>query len=222
MVAGREAEGDEMSIVHKKEHCAHVCAIDCCRTIDDDTFANEHSAVAAKLAVGTTIDVVKAVMYGRAANGIALVRPPGHHAEADRPEEDGREARPNLRLGRCVSPARVSPLWWSHQPSPPRGGWPPACGEPWSHHCGALLTQCTTGMARRTCSTTTRACSTSRRTAPTPASSPQTRRRESALGNPSASGRARAKASTSTSAGRYTPDVHTEHRTATGGILPSG
>jgi histone deacetylase 6 len=84
MVAGREAEGDEMSIVHKKEHCAHVCAIDCCRTIDDDTFANEHSAVAAKLAVGTTIDVVKAVMYGRAANGIALVRPPGHHAEADR------------------------------------------------------------------------------------------------------------------------------------------
>jgi len=48
-----------------------------------DTYANIHTLRAAALACGGTLDVTEAVMSRRVARGVALVRPPGHHAEAD-------------------------------------------------------------------------------------------------------------------------------------------
>eukprot|EP01050_Picozoa_sp_SAG11_P006500 SAG11_NODE_507_length_8879_cov_8.961048_2_plen_521_part_00 len=66
-VAGREASDYELSVVHETSHCSHVCSIERVHTFDDDTYMCEHSAVAAKLAVGTTIDVVQAVMDKRCA-----------------------------------------------------------------------------------------------------------------------------------------------------------
>lgn len=39
-----------------------------------DTYANEHSACAARLAAGLCADLASAVVSGRAKNGFALVR----------------------------------------------------------------------------------------------------------------------------------------------------
>ena len=43
-------------------------------------FVNEHSEQAIRLAVGATLKLTRAVLEGEVQNGIALVRPPGHHA----------------------------------------------------------------------------------------------------------------------------------------------
>jgi acetoin utilization deacetylase AcuC-like enzyme len=52
--------------------------------LDPDTYVNEDSYLAALLATGGLLNVVDAVLTGQADNGFALVRPPGHHALADR------------------------------------------------------------------------------------------------------------------------------------------
>lgn len=49
-----------------------------------DTYVTPQSYELALLAAGGVITAVDAIMTGRARNGFALVRPPGHHAEADR------------------------------------------------------------------------------------------------------------------------------------------
>ena len=49
-----------------------------------DTYATGDSYELARLAVGASCGMVDAILKGRAQNGIALVRPPGHHAEANR------------------------------------------------------------------------------------------------------------------------------------------
>jgi acetoin utilization deacetylase AcuC-like enzyme len=54
------------------------------RHIDGDTVVSPGSWEAALRAVGAGLNAVDAVMSGRAANAFCQVRPPGHHAEADR------------------------------------------------------------------------------------------------------------------------------------------
>ncbi|MCA9921269.1 MAG: histone deacetylase [Anaerolineales bacterium] len=49
-----------------------------------DTYATGDSYDLARLAVGGVCGLVDAIMTGRGKNGIALVRPPGHHAEFNR------------------------------------------------------------------------------------------------------------------------------------------
>lgn len=48
--------------------------------LDADTYVGPRSFAAAELAAGGAVELARAVMAGRATNGIALVRPPGHHA----------------------------------------------------------------------------------------------------------------------------------------------
>lgn len=51
--------------------------------VDGDTIWNEmHSANAARMAVGCVVELASKVAKGELKNGFALVRPPGHHAEA--------------------------------------------------------------------------------------------------------------------------------------------
>ena len=51
--------------------------------LDPDTYLSPDSVDAALLAVGAGIEAVTEVVQGRERQALALVRPPGHHAEAD-------------------------------------------------------------------------------------------------------------------------------------------
>jgi acetoin utilization deacetylase AcuC-like enzyme len=48
--------------------------------LDADTYLGARSYDAALLAAGGVVELVRAVVSGRASNGFALVRPPGHHS----------------------------------------------------------------------------------------------------------------------------------------------
>ncbi len=85
-VEAREATDEELLAVHTPELLAVVDAT-ACRSftqLDPDTYASSGSASSARLAAGGLLDMTRAVVEGRLSNGLALVRPPGHHAEADR------------------------------------------------------------------------------------------------------------------------------------------
>src|ERR1700737_2476675 len=84
-VPARLATDAERTAVHTAEH---VRAIDATAgldfsQLDPDTYTSRDSATAARLAAGGLIDLVLAVERGTLENGFALLRPPGHHAEAD-------------------------------------------------------------------------------------------------------------------------------------------
>ena len=52
-------------------------------TLSQDTYINASTAGAARLAAGASADVATAVASGLARSGLAIVRPPGHHAESN-------------------------------------------------------------------------------------------------------------------------------------------
>ncbi|OIT05326.1 PREDICTED: histone deacetylase 15 [Nicotiana attenuata] len=81
-IAAREITREELQMVHSTEN---IEAVDITRRMlasyfTPDTYANEHSACAARLAAGLCADLASAIYSGRVKNGFALVRPPGHHA----------------------------------------------------------------------------------------------------------------------------------------------
>ncbi|HSW55803.1 MAG TPA: histone deacetylase, partial [Ignavibacteriaceae bacterium] len=86
MLKSRTAEFDEIAICHKKEYVEY--AKEYCEKgggyFDPDTYSNINSFLAAATAVGSSVDLTKAVINGELKNGFALLRPPGHHALADR------------------------------------------------------------------------------------------------------------------------------------------
>ncbi len=53
------------------------------RLLTSDTYTNQSTFTAARLAAGGAAAVAEAVARGDAAGGAAIVRPPGHHAESN-------------------------------------------------------------------------------------------------------------------------------------------
>jgi acetoin utilization deacetylase AcuC-like enzyme len=82
---GRRALPAEVQTVHTMDHYRRVMATQG-RTValDLDTTAGPRTFDAAMHAAGAALALTEAVATGEARNGFALVRPPGHHAEASR------------------------------------------------------------------------------------------------------------------------------------------
>ncbi len=85
-LGARGATEDEITLVHAPALLEQVAASAARRRtiFDPDTRASEGSYEAARLAAGGLVDLCDAVLAGDVQNGLALVRPPGHHAERDR------------------------------------------------------------------------------------------------------------------------------------------
>src|SRR5258707_1656300 len=81
----RDATREELLRVQAADHIAPVAATaGGTRQFDADTQAGPHSYAAALKAAGAVTDAVERVLDGRLDRAFCLVRPPGHHAEADR------------------------------------------------------------------------------------------------------------------------------------------
>jgi acetoin utilization deacetylase AcuC-like enzyme len=85
-IKSRHAEIEEINCCHTEEYIKYVSEF--CENgggyLDPDTYANEYSFKAASVAVGGSIDLTKAVINEELKNGFALLRPPGHHALANK------------------------------------------------------------------------------------------------------------------------------------------
>jgi acetoin utilization deacetylase AcuC-like enzyme len=90
-IGAREVRPEEVQLVHSERLVGVVGSLRAAveeaggaGTLDGgDTFACEHTALAASLAAGSLLELTEAVMRGTVDRGVALVRPPGHHAEPD-------------------------------------------------------------------------------------------------------------------------------------------
>jgi acetoin utilization deacetylase AcuC-like enzyme len=82
----RAATDADLERVHTREHIDAIVATRGKATmIDEDTFTSPDSEAIARLAAGAVLTGVDQVMDGPPrSRALVLVRPPGHHAEADR------------------------------------------------------------------------------------------------------------------------------------------
>jgi acetoin utilization deacetylase AcuC-like enzyme len=85
LVAPRPATRDELLLVHTGEHVATVAATEGkTYRFDPDTQAGPRSYPAALRAAGAVLDGVDRVLGRSQERAFCLIRPPGHHALADR------------------------------------------------------------------------------------------------------------------------------------------
>jgi acetoin utilization deacetylase AcuC-like enzyme len=85
IVAPEPAGRSELERVHRASYVDQVEASSRRdRTVfDADTAANRHSWLAARLAAGGAVEAVRAALRDEQVRSFVLMRPPGHHAEAD-------------------------------------------------------------------------------------------------------------------------------------------
>ena len=84
-IPARPATREELTAVHLESHYERVAASagrEWTR-FETDTSAGPATFETARLAAGGVLAVAEAVNAGEADNGLALVRPPGHHAESN-------------------------------------------------------------------------------------------------------------------------------------------
>ena len=95
-ISAREADDDEILLVHSREHLEFVRESEnvSLSEIKRRTEVGEGESsiywhnltfLCASLAAGGAIEAARAVAFNVVRNAIAIIRPPGHHAEHDRP-----------------------------------------------------------------------------------------------------------------------------------------
>jgi acetoin utilization deacetylase AcuC-like enzyme len=85
IVAPRAATREQLARVHDPEYLRRISETAGTATaLDPDTYTSPESYEIALLAAGAVVDAVERVMGGSHRAAVALVRPPGHHAERDR------------------------------------------------------------------------------------------------------------------------------------------
>lgn len=86
VIEPRPATDEDLARVHTRAHIEALTATRGRATmIDEDTFTSPESEEVARLAAGAVITAVDQVLDGPPrSRALVLVRPPGHHAEADR------------------------------------------------------------------------------------------------------------------------------------------
>jgi acetoin utilization deacetylase AcuC-like enzyme len=85
IVAPRAATTEQLARVHGADYLRRIAATaGTSMQLDPDTYTSPESHDIALLAAGAAIDAVDRVLGGSHHAAVALVRPPGHHAERDR------------------------------------------------------------------------------------------------------------------------------------------
>lgn len=78
---------EQIAAVHTPEYVAlldHISTLERMVRLDADTYAAPVSVEIARLSAGALTTTVDEIFAGRARNGLAACRPPGHHAVAER------------------------------------------------------------------------------------------------------------------------------------------
>ncbi|MBN1664108.1 MAG: histone deacetylase [Deltaproteobacteria bacterium] len=83
-IAPRHAEVEELKMFHEPAYIERVAGTTGKKrvSLDPDTETTEESYDTARLAAGGVMNAVDSVMSGDCDNAFALIRPPGHHADA--------------------------------------------------------------------------------------------------------------------------------------------
>jgi len=86
IVPPRPATVDELSMIHTQEYIEKVAASagKALTSFDMDTQATEKSYDIARLGAGAVFSLLDEICKGTAERAFAFIRPPGHHAEADK------------------------------------------------------------------------------------------------------------------------------------------
>ena len=85
VLAPRPAALESLARVHDMDYLALVASTGGRATkLDPDTYTSPESHEIALLAAGAAVDAVECVLRGKSTSAVALVRPPGHHAERER------------------------------------------------------------------------------------------------------------------------------------------
>ncbi|KAG0299268.1 Histone deacetylase hda1, partial [Dissophora globulifera] len=90
-IPSREATFEELNLVHTESHIENITKTTVMSKDNllemangyNSIYLNNSSAFCARLSCGSLIELCKAVALGQVLNGLAIIRPPGHHAEPD-------------------------------------------------------------------------------------------------------------------------------------------
>ena len=92
IIDARKATDNEILLVHDKFHLDqmkitsttdNLTLAKYCLCQLNSVYLNQHSYLCALLSVGSVVELCEQVITGKLLNGIAIVRPPGHHAESN-------------------------------------------------------------------------------------------------------------------------------------------